>query len=750
MSSKKKKRNAGGAGNNAQPASQQPTRDRGQNGKIVFITTLSKINRLSTAYYYDPTDRPRYLTGAFTNEPGAKLFLSEHKADKLVVIGSKETYDHDADNSPVTLGKIDINYREGLDKVTLDYFKYSIARFVRGMDTIPEQTRPIPPERQKALLAIVNNLMKKDYPEPSEWFDVLAKNENLVKELRQRLRQSIESGYVREKTIRAFEESIKLPPLPDFSRLETGDTSVSDMIKELRAMQDEAFQTLMQREHFLLLGVTTIESRILRLEKEQLASRSEALTAAAESLEARVEAQQAVIEKLRSFVFALQKELADIRSNREQEEYAWVRQKLFEALADDRKLKAHPDGQLSAELEFVPLMHGDVSDVYNIQGIIQAIYSARSNEDEHIRIYLDMQGGDRTEAFVRSQILSLLTNELGSTVSIEKIISTAFFGPNFANAMRDETANYKISDLVSGMNAFIEYGKTGTLIKYFGNRITYLNNDQRALLNAMKAIDYAITMSDVNALEKGIENLRRSVNGQIVDDTEIGELFAVLIGGIKRDYGKLLEGERVNPIDLIEWTCRKDLIMQSLALIEARTPDILVNQKILFYPQGKENLLAEIKADKNEHKYTDSNASNNVYFIKHYYQSRSFQQQFGNAYKVFNRNYSREKLTPGPMIAEALRRKESNPGRIPLCTVLDNRYQEIGDLMDRYMNLVWTRNEVFHLLDHIPNHDITRGMILDYINKMRHLLNLAEAARNSAKPQPKPKPQPQAEPQPQA
>lgn len=72
---------------------------------ILFTTLSTRSKNPHTCYYItdnckDPEKKGKYDTwcsGIHQQEPGAKKFLAEEKIDRIVMFGSKETYDPDAD-----------------------------------------------------------------------------------------------------------------------------------------------------------------------------------------------------------------------------------------------------------------------------------------------------------------------------------------------------------------------------------------------------------------------------------------------------------------------------------------------------------------------------------------------------------------------------------------------------------------------------------------------------------------------------
>ena len=272
-------------------------------------------------------------------------------------------------------------------------------------------------------------------------------------------------------------------------------------------------------------------------------------------------------------------------------ETEYVKDYLFSLIPEERRFSPLPEN-MNTELVFVPSEREDGgAAVENIREMVEAIRSA-GGDGASIELYIDMQGGNRTDGYVRSAVLSILENEFGSRFKIRQVIATNFMRENFSNEIVDETLRYSITDLVSGMNAFIRYGKAAQLQEYF--RETKQNYKKlNALLDAMASIDKSITSCDIHRMEEGIKKLKDSLRKKNQGPADRNaEIFSVLEEGIRRDYGSLLDtDESINYIDLIRWALRKDFFQQALTVVEAKLPEQLVSRGILYYPKEQESRL---------------------------------------------------------------------------------------------------------------------------------------------------------------
>lgn len=264
-----------------------------------------------------------------------------------------------------------------------------------------------------------------------------------------------------------------------------------------------------------------------------------------------------------------------------------------ELFLDKKKMVPIKDStEKKIRIRFVPEQKGENID--NISGIVEAI---RGTDGERVNLYIDMQGGNRTSSYVRNAALSILSNQNPEQITIKEIVATNFNKDNPANQIVNETDRYRILDLASGMNAFIQYGKADMIQKYCENMEISPQSPVGQLTQYMVKIDEAISLCDVNSLTGIIGELREFFQTEAVEENSyVGNIFHILQDGIKADYGKLLEGtaevKEVDYLELIAWCARKGFIQQALTLIEDKMPAIYVdvveknkdrnNRKVIF------------------------------------------------------------------------------------------------------------------------------------------------------------------------
>lgn len=223
-------------------------------------------------------------------------------------------------------------------------------------------------------------------------------------------------------------------------------------------------------------------------------------------------------EELRKENAKLQYQIQNLKNKRAEKELAFAKYALYQSLDDSYVMKPYSINPEKISIQFIPEKKADKFD--NIAGIESEIYKVGRDMDR-INLYVDMQGGSRTSGYVRNTVLSILNNQETSQIQIGKIVATEF-NPrkSWVSQMVDETDRYRIHDLVSGMNAFIRYGKADMLVKYCEDTGEDEDSPIKKLVLVMKKVD-------------------------------------------------------VNYLQLVDWCQRKGLTQQALTIIEDKMPEIV-------------------------------------------------------------------------------------------------------------------------------------------------------------------------------
>ena len=372
-------------------------------------------------------------------------------------------------------------------------------------------------------------------------------------------------------------------------------------------------------------------------------------------------------------------------------EMLWLERYIYSQLAESNKLSAL-DQNHDIRMCFVPTSskHRGYVPMKDVNQIVDTIEAC---EGDIINLYIDMQGLDTGDGYTVLAVLSMLGNDQNSPICIKEIISSHYEPGLFANMIdNDEMSRYDINQLVSGMSAFIQYGKVDQVRAYWQE--SGLHNEHiEKLLYAMRLVDEGVSLCNISDLERGV-NLLREVFATTPEEG-LNELESNVIGviqeGIRKDYGALLEGDKLDELELIKWALRKKFYQQSLTIVESRMPEQFVKNGLFYYAvdaETKQNLLEVMGR-----KYWETAPKDrwgfkhfNHYFVKFYGRS---EQPRGRGITDLQKSFTDfriNSLTDDSKIAKAYSRLSDNP-------------EILSDLLYSYYKLGDVRNRVNHAED---------------------------------------------------
>ena len=254
--------------------------------------------------------------------------------------------------------------------------------------------------------------------------------------------------------------------------------------------------------------------------------------------------------------------------------------------------------------------------------------------------------------------------------------------------LESKSEEYGISDFLARMSAFLSYGKTDALVEYWeGSGVSNKKIDR--IIYAMRNIDYGISLCDISDLERGLKSMRSVVRNDlpIGGSTMVEEFFELAIESIRRDYGSLLEGDKIPFIDLVKWAYRKGFLQQTLTLVESRAPNDFVDKGIFFYSDGPRTrkhaleILGQTYYDmKTYERYKMGDISH--YFVKYYSRRRV----------PHTEGASNERRYAGVRVDELDTTDES---LIRAHTICPDR-EALQDLLFAYYHLGTVRNQINH------------------------------------------------------
>ena len=373
-------------------------------------------------------------------------------------------------------------------------------------------------------------------------------------------------------------------------------------------------------------------------------------------------------------------------------EMLWLERYIYTQFADTMKLSRREDNT-DIGIRFVPTSHDQNRDYVPAENVAQIVSVLNAIDAEEVHIYMDMQGLASAEGYTILAVLSMLSNDQNNRIEISEIITSHYRPGRFANPIDNrEMKRYDINNLVSGMNAFIRYGKVDEIQAYWDSR-GIENPHVDSLLYAMRRVDEGISLCNTGDLESGINMLKNvfaSTPKEELPEVE-SNIFRILEDTIRQDYGAILEGDSVDPVELVRWAMRKKFYQQSLTIIESRLPQNIVDSGIYYYaadPESREKFLEEINLLYWDYAPKDRWNFNDLahFFIKYYGRTQIRSRNIRNS-KDRQRDFAKFRIDELDEKAEEMTRAFS---------VLYDRKDLLEDVLYTYYHLGDIRNRINH------------------------------------------------------
>lgn len=219
-----------------------------------------------------------------------------------------------------------------------------------------------------------------------------------------------------------------------------------------------------------------------------------------------------------------------------------------------------------------------------IQNLTMITKLTEIEDVSEVEVYLCLQDDNVKDTFVLTSLIEMIKSIPDSNISVSKIIMTDSYSNNLALRIYDDTEKYFLSDLISGLKAFLKYGKTDMLMDY-RKTLGFKSSEIDGILYAMKNIDTGISLCDITDIERGINSLRQYFSGEttIKGNSFAEKYFNVIVNAVKQDFGPLITKDKIEFIDLVKWAYKKGFWQQTLTLIESRAPRDFIDRGIYYY-----------------------------------------------------------------------------------------------------------------------------------------------------------------------
>ena len=288
---------------------------------------------------------------------------------------------------------------------------------------------------------------------------------------------------------------------------------------------------------------------------------------------------------------SLYQKLMEYLPDLSREEHLWIKRVIYTQLSNSMKFFPRQDNE-GLKICFIPTEKNPGSRIYVPAGNVTQVIKALEDVDaRNIDIYMDMQGLANTEGLIFLAVLNMLGKDIYSRIHVKEIV-TSRYDPKYVASPIDnkEMQYYDINLLVSGMSAFIRYGKVDDVKDYWISR-NIENKHINKLLYAMGRVDEGISLCNIPDLVNGINLLKEVFSSTPEEELHEVEtnIFRILEQTIRMDYGPLLNGDEIDELDLVKWSVRKGFYQQALTILESRLPDYIVRKGIFYYADSEES-----------------------------------------------------------------------------------------------------------------------------------------------------------------
>lgn len=229
------------------------------------------------------------------------------------------------------------------------------------------------------------------------------------------------------------------------------------------------------------------------------------------------------------------------------------------------------------QIDTVKIVNDDLnSALFELKNCLDTIQEEESKEESKVRlnIYIDMQGGDRSGAFLFSSVLKLIDSK---TMFVKEQFATNFVPQRISHQVVDKTRQYDVEKLSSGMNAFLRYGRADELCVYLEKMDP--DGKDKDFMETIQKLGNAISICDPEEFENELKIINSFIS-PTKNKTE-KTVFDLLIGEFDREFKPLLK-KGANVLDRIEWFLNKGFTQQALTYIESKMPDYIIGKMIQY------------------------------------------------------------------------------------------------------------------------------------------------------------------------
>ena len=395
---------------------------------------------------------------------------------------------------------------------------------------------------------------------------------------------------------------------------------------------------------------------------------------------------------------ALQKDLSEALGARPaalEEDYdryrAWIREYLYREMKVTFKMELLEDND-DVRIRFVPVKEGNPLQFLKD---VTSVFDQPGGEDD-VELSLCLLNSEASATLNTFNLINLTKLFPDDHIDVTRMITIDSKPELPVEEISDTTRAQIVPEMMAAATAFIHYGKTDGIVRCW--KAAGIDNPKiERIIYAMRNIDFGISACDMTDIERGIRSLHSLLETQepVGGATQIEQFFEILLYGIRRDYGALLDSDKPRFIDLIKWIDRKGFWQQTLTLIESRAPRDFVERGFFTYCDSEDKIgdVAKILRQcyydlRPSDKYQMDDPA--YYYIKFYNRQNANRSRKGKDYQLGLAEMRVKELD------------EQDPAKIRACTICPDR-KALTDLLFSYYYLSYVRNITNHAAGSVDN-----------------------------------------------
>lgn len=236
--------------------------------------------------------------------------------------------------------------------------------------------------------------------------------------------------------------------------------------------------------------------------------------------------------------------------------------------------------------------------------IANTIIDLKENKakDKDLNLYIESNGGFRDFMLIVVAIVQSISKDIANVKSIIGVNYKVGENEKYKHPIRNKTQAYQVYDLYSGIDEFLNYGRSDKIQNFFNPEKSGIDvtkyPDMQYVLNSINYMSDAFSLCRPIQMLDAIKELKKSIEVYELSSDKF-QIFTLLTNRIKKEYGEIfnLLSKDENNIQkkgediirsyefleqLIRYCISHNLVQQALTLYSERIPDIIYSKKILY------------------------------------------------------------------------------------------------------------------------------------------------------------------------